>query len=241
MKKLNISLILILSIFCSIFGYPIKASAESRVGFEKTAVIFLEAYYLAKDHVDISNKSPEFDNVNIENYINKRIDIESSAKKAANIIKLDYKVTSTLIKKEIRDSLHYLTYGIRQDFNYKGLKEPTVVSNEVVVIGNENAIIDVLFPYDPIEKVLRGTSDKINLSKSQRLDSLDVDMINYRAEEYKTKLLKSIDDVQVDEQEATGIKDSISLDPIRVSIRLSWAKVNFNKHSPISGSISVPY
>ncbi|WFF74319.1 hypothetical protein [Proteiniclasticum sp. QWL-01] len=235
MKKLNhISVFLMVLIFISTFINPTQVSAEVQNDFENTSVNFLKTYFLTRDNVDANYISPKYENVNIENYINNRIDIESSVKKAAHIIKFDYKITATLINKENRDSLDYLTYGVRRDFTYEGIDSPTVVSDEVVVIGSKNIIVDVLFPNDPIEKELRGTSEKINLSKSQRLDSLDVDSINFRAKEYKERLLKSIEAAQVVEKDVYGIEGSTSLDPISSSKSLTWAKANYNKYSPLS-------
>ena len=242
MKKLNhISVFLMVLIFISTFINPTQVSAEVQNDFENTSVNFLKTYFLTRDNVDANYISPKYENVNIENYINNRIDIESSVKKAAHIIKFDYKITATLINKENRDSLDYLTYGVRRDFTYEGIDSPTVVSDEVVVIGSKNIIVDVLFPNDPIEKELRGTSEKINLSKSQRLDSLDVDSINFRAKEYKERLLKSIEAAQVVEKDVYGIEGSTSLDPISSSKSLTWAKANYNKYSPLSSSSIVPY
>ena len=81
MKKQNhISVFLMVLIFISTFINPTQVSAEVQNDFENTSVNFLKTYFLTRDNVDANYISPKYENINIENYINNRINIHTITK-----------------------------------------------------------------------------------------------------------------------------------------------------------------
>lgn len=241
MKKNRNTIIFFLLMLNVVILFPVNSSGQVMDNFEETAVHFIDAYFIKRDNVNKMSRFPQCQSPELENYINSRIDIESTAKLTANIVKQNYQLSVTLTKKENVDSLEILTYGVRRNFTYSDMNVPTVVSDEVVIVGQQGIIIDALFPYDPIEKELRGSIDRAHLQEKACIESLDISTIKQKAEIYKERLLKSLNASPLNDGSEFISNIETTLYPISASKSVNWAKSNYNKFTPLSSSLVVPY